>query len=219
MLVIFCGQDTVSSRQKFINYKQSKIDEDFEVLSIQNSNITVELSQLTDSLGLFFDKKIIALEECLKDKKCRDYLKNYQEVDIEITIFESELSEKELRYVFPKAKFINSKLPSSVFTLLDSLTPKNLNHAISQLGEVVSQDNQLLIFYMIKSRIRELILVKKNLLDNIKLQAWQMGKLKRQASMWEESRLISCYDKLFKIEKNTKTSSGVFSIKQSLEML
>lgn len=219
MLIIYCGEDVVASRDKFIDYRKQKEDQGFEAHSVSTSNLSDDLSRLVGSIGLFADKKIICGEELLHDKKSRDLLKDYQEIDTEIILYETSLGERELKFVFPKARFINSKLGSSVFTFLDSLTPGNLKSTMSQLSQNVTSDNQLLLFYLTKSRIRELILVKENMIGASKLQAWQIGKLKSQATNWKTDKLYSIYNNIFKIEKNVKTSGSAFSIKQSLEML
>lgn len=219
MLVIFCGQDTATSRTRYSEYKTKKQSDGYEILTLSNTEIVTLLPELHDSIGLFSDKKIITLEEILKDKKNRDFLKDYQASSLEIVIFESVLTDKELKFVYPSATFITSKLPESVFTLLDSIYPGNLKASIMQLLSVINSDNELLIFYMVKNRTRELLLLKKNIGQPSKLQAWQLGKLKSQAVKWHEDKLTTCYDNLYKIEKNFKTSQSVFSITQALEML
>ena len=219
MLVIFCGQDLATSRTRYSEYKTKKQSDGYEILTIPNTEIVAQLPELHDSIGLFSDKKIITLEEVLKDKKNRDFLKDYQDSSLEIVIYESVLTDKELKFVYPSATFITSKLPESVFTLLDSMYPGNLRATLMQLSSVTNSDNELLIFYMIKNRARELLLLKKELLHNPKLQVWQLGRLKSQATKWNEDKLTSYYDNLYKIEKNFKTSQSVFSITQALEML
>ncbi len=218
MLVIFCGEDTATSRTKCIEYRDKMKADGFDVRELQDGDVT-QLPHLVGSLGLFYDKKIVFAENILKDKKSREYLKEYQDEPVEILIHESNLSERELKFVFPKAKYNSYKFSSSVFTLLDSLTPGKLDTAVNQLQSVMSQDNELLIFYMIKGRLKELILVKSNSLENTKLATWQIGKLKSQAALWDNGKLIRCYDNLYKIEKNAKTSSSVFTVTQALEML
>lgn len=219
MLIIFCGEDTVASRDKFIEFKQGKASEGYEIASLNSLESIADIDKLIGSVGLFNDKKVICGEQVLKDKKTRDTLKDYQNAGVDIVLHESSLGERELKFVYPSAKFVNSKLGSNVFTLLDSLTPGSLRSSHKYLQDNISGDNELLIFYLVKSRIRELILVKENMMEKSSLKAWQVGKLKSQASSWSTDKLTSCYNNLFKIEKNIKTSGSTFSVRQSLEML
>ena len=52
-----------------------------------------------------------------------------------------------------------------------------------------------------------------------RMQSWQVGKLKAQASRWEAKSLLDFYEKLLSIEVQLKTGMSVYSVGESLTLL
>ena len=218
MITIFCGEDTATSRNKFIEKKQYFIDKGYEIAYVTPDTLNNFVGEIA-STGLFFAEKVFFGENILNLKKNRDILKNYESEDFDIFLFESKLKDRDLKFVFTKSKIITSKFQDNVFTFLDSIYQTNLTKAIEQLDSVWTDDEEFLVYYLLKSRIKELILIKKGIPSQKKQAVWQIGKLKQQAEKWDENKLMTFYDNLYKIEKNIKTSSNVYPIKKSLEIL
>lgn len=221
MIYIYLGDDTASSRNTFVEVKKSYQEKGFEIQNLDNSNIS-ELSKWLDrAIGLFSEKKIFFGENLLSKKPNRDILKKYDEkaTPSDFVIWEEKLDERNAKKYFKNAIIKNYKLPYNLFKLLDGIYPSNLRFVLQTLQKLELTVEENIILYMVEKRARELLLTKRGAEAGKALASWQISKLKAQAGRWEEPKLVSFYDALFRIEVLAKTGGSYYSIKKNLDIL
>lgn len=220
MIQVICGEDNVASRN-FLNEIIEKFKkENFEIQKIASSEI-VEIGSFADSPNLFGLRKIFVIENLnktiKKGSKVNEILEKYQEnKDLEILIWEDELAKRELKIKVGKIKEFRPQ--KNIFNLLDASYPSNLKEFLTLLDAQATAQNEIFILTMLSRHIRSLLLVKEGTVS-VTLQAWQVGKLKRQASFWTLEKLIAFYDGLYKIDSGLKTGKNPYGIKKSLDIL
>ncbi len=221
MIHIILGDDVSESRNEFVKLKEDYKNKGYEISLLNESNILELDKWLYQSQRLFSEKKVFFGENLLSKKEFREILKKYdtkaQETDF--ILWEEKLEGRIVKFIFQNAKIHQSKLPYNIFKFLDSVYPANLEVTINYLNQIFGDVDENIILYMLQKRLRDLILIKNNLKTEKKLAEWQIYKLKSQAEKWMGDKLVTFYDALYRIEVRTKTSSGYYSIKKSLDIL
>lgn len=221
MLHIIAGDDTKASREKFLALKDEYKKNKYEVISFDSSSLDDLRTWLSRSLSLFASKKAFFGENLLSKKEHKELLKQFDRSDDDVNIFlwEEQLEERLIRFIFKNARIYSTKFPHTIFKLLDAIYPSNRANALLLLDAVSKTINEHMILVMLARRARELILIKGGLTPEKKLAQWQMGKLKSHARLWDEKKLIAFYDALYRIEVLGKTSAHYYSIKKALDIL
>ena len=216
MITIFCGENPTSSRRLFSEHVGSLREQGYE--------ISHSLSDIDYSSTLFDQKRGFALENVLGKKAQRDIVigvldeaaKTLQQTP-EVVIWEEATDERTIKRAFPKAKIVTTKLPSSIWKLLDNFQPGNLQLTIQTLRSIQDTNDIHLVHFMLMRRLKELIIVAQGG-QPAKLASWQVGKLKSQAARWKPEMLESCFKKLVEIEMQTKSGTMVYELNKALEI-
>ena len=221
MIYIFLGDDAAASRQEFIQFKQSLVSNDYSIIEINESNLD-ELNKGLYQSNTLFEKKTAFISENLFAKVAtRKKFLPFDNNDKNTIIldWEEDCDDKAIKFSFKNTVVKQSKLSENIFKLMDSITPGNLPQFIEYLHKLSDNTNENILLFMINKRIKELIFLKNNLDSIKKLQSWQIARLKNQASVWDNDKLLSLYEALYRLEVNTKTSRSVLPIKKALDML
>lgn len=221
MINIYLGDDSASSRNAFVEAKREYQEKGFEIQNIDDTNISDLSKWLADSISLFSQKKIFFAQNLLSKKTNRDIFKKCDEKSaaVDFVIWEEKIEERDAKRYFKNAIVKSFKLPYNLFKFLDAIYPSNLRYVLQTLSQLEPLVEENIILYMVQKRVREMVLVKKNLIEKSALASWQIGKLKSQSLKWPEGKLISFYDALFRIEMLAKTGGGYYSIKKALDIL
>lgn len=221
---VYAGEDIVSSRKAFLDHLQSLKNDDFLVEKQEGKTLNAELLEnLLGSRTLFGEKKALAIDRFLSQPKSKDkeeILKKILSFENALVLFweSKDFSRSEQQKYPQEFVFKNFKLPSVLFKFLDSLAPGKSNLNLSLYRQTVSQSDANFVFLMLVRQIR-LLLLAKDKKDRLKLAPWQKAKLKNQASLYEEEKLLEIYQKLLQIDYEQKTSSTAYSLKDQLELL
>lgn len=221
MLFVICGEDTAASRNHYLSVLEEYKKKNYEVTSLQVSQIEEVNRWLGESVGLFSEKRIFSSQGINKkirrdSKVLLEELKKISESkEIELIDWE-EVSQRDLKFA-KLAKVKEWKPSESIFSFLDSVYPGNKSDALEKLKILSETEDMVFIFTMVCRHIRTLLLIST---DNPPktLQSWQLYKLKKQSSAWDSDRLIQLYEGLGKIDISQKTS-GPFSLHNSLDIL
>lgn len=221
MIHVILGDDLGESRNEFVRLKEEYKGKGYEISSLEGGNILELDKWLYQTNTLFSSKKVFFGENLLLQKENRNLLKKYDssKKEIDFILWEEELEGRMAKFIFKYAKIHSFKLPYNIFKFLDSAYPSNLKEVINYLNQISNNIEENIILFMLERRIRDLILIKNNLKPEKKLAEWQIFKLKSQTKRWIGDQLVSFYDSLYRIEVGTKTSSGYYSIKKSLDIL
>lgn len=215
------GDDSVASRQKFIQLKEEYKKKQYDIITLDSYTIVEMDKWLYQSIGLFAQKKAFFGENLLSKKENKELLKKYDTTgtDIDIFILEESLEDRFAKYIFKNAQFYISKLPYTIFKLLDAIYPSNRAEALFLLDAISKTINEHMILVMMQRRIRELLLIKADLKPDKKLADWQIKRLKIHIAKWDEKKLALLYDSLYRIEVFSKTNGHYYSVKKALDIV
>lgn len=224
MLTIICGEDSIASREYFINLKKGYGAKGYEVYHLAAGEFQEINRWLADSLSLFSQKLVFFTENLSKNYSRRGNpgidKSIYRLIDTkeaEVIDWEEFTPARELK-LLKGAAVKEFKPDMSIFKLVDACYPGNLKNFLRILNDLPIKIDDGFIFIMLARHIRNLLLIKSGE-TNSKLQSWQVYKLKGQARHWELNSLTSFYDGLHRIDVSSKTGRNPFSIKKSLEIL
>jgi hypothetical protein len=214
MLTIYCGEDVVASREAYL----LAIKNDTEV---KEADEIVELAQNNFASGDLFNAATIFATENLirkskRSKNIKDILPSIVGVQQTQIICWEDYTSRE--FSLKGAEIKEFKIKESIFTLLDSIVPGNSKSCIMQLQKLCETQAIHIIVSLLYKHVRTLLLTRAGIVDT-KLQAWQLGKIKKQASLWEQTRLMRFLEGLIAIEKKDKTSGSPLSLQQNIEIL
>lgn len=223
MLTIICGEDSVSSRNHFLEQQKILIGEGFEIVNIDYHQV-LELDESEASSASLFTQKRAYFTSNLNKKvlkklniKTEGIFKNIIASKIvQLFDWEEGTTSRDLKSI--KGIIIKELKPSqNIFKLLDSCYPGNLGNFISILKTLSESTEDVFIFIMLARHMRNILITK--LGEKLpKLMSWQISKLSNQAKYWRQENLIYFYQGLHRIDVNSKTSSP-YSIKKSLDIL
>lgn len=223
MLTIICGEDSISSRNYFLDQQKIFTENGFEIVNI-DYRLVLELDESEASSASLFtqkrvyftsflNKKVLKKLNVRTEKKIKDIITSSK---IQLFDWEEETSSRDLKSI--KGIVIKELKPSqTIFKLLDSCYPGNLKQFISGLKTISESTEDIFIFIMLARHMRNILITK--LGERLpKLQSWQIAKLSNQAKYWKLENLVNFYQGLHRIDVNSKTRSP-YSVKKSLDIL
>ncbi len=223
MLTIICGEDSVSSRNYFLEQQKILIGKGFEIVNIDYHQV-LELDESEASSASLFTQKRAHFTSNLNRKvlkklniKTEAIVKNIiLSKAIQLFDWEEETSARDLKSI--KGIVIKELKPrQTIFKLLDSCYPGNLKQFISILETISESTEDIFVFIMMARHMRNILITKMG--ERLpKLASWQIAKLSNQAKYWKLENLINFYQGLHRIDVNSKTISP-YSIKKSLDIL
>jgi DNA polymerase III delta subunit len=181
-----------------------------------------DLETVLSTSNLFFQETLV-IENLLsrlrsKDKdSCIQLLSVYQG-DKNIYLWEKKsITKLALGKLGKNTKITESKAPTELFTLLESLEPGNAKTILPLLKSVTDSTEDIIAFTMIARQISYLIMIKSG--SSPKFAPWQLGKLKLQAAKWDDKLLEKCLAELLKIDLSIKTGTSKLSYRDHLDIM
>lgn len=224
MLTIICGEDSIASRNYFIDQQKLLKEKDFEIVNVDYHQL-LELDETGGSESSLFalkrayftqslNKKVFKKMSDRNEKKIKAIIASKE---IQVFDWEEETSSRDLKSI--KGIIVKEFKPDkNIFKLMDSCYPGNLKNFIDTLNTLSESTEDIFIFIMLARHMRNILITKMG--EKIpKLMSWQIGKLTNQARYWEIKNLINFYQGLHRIDVNSKTSGTPFSVKKSLDIL
>ncbi len=224
MLTIICGEDSIASRNYFLEQQKIFTEKNFEIVNL-DAKLVLELddsqassSSLFSQKRVYFttslNKKILKKLNFKSEKKIKDIINS---TVIQLFDWEEETSSRDLKSI--KGIVIKELKPSqTIFKLLDACYPGNLKQFIFILKTISESTEDIFIFIMLARHMRNILITKQG--ERLpKLMSWQIAKLSHQAKYWSTDNLINFYQGLHRIDVNAKTSNSPYSVKKSLDIL
>lgn len=224
MLTIICGEDSISSRNYFLDQQKLFAQKGYEIVNV-DYRLVLELDESEASSASLFtqkrayftsnlNKKVLKKLNVKTEKRIKDIIASNK---ILLFDWEEETSSRDLKSI--KGVVIKELKPSqTIFKLLDSCYPGNLKQFVSSLKTISESTEDIFIFIMLARHLRNILITK--LGERLpKLMSWQIAKLSNQAKYWSLENLINFYQGLHRIDVNTKTSNSPYSISKSLDIL
>lgn len=229
MITIIHGDNITESRNYFLDLKQKQKN----IILYDGGKITItDLIQNIEGSSLFGDTKTIFIEHFLT--KCKKTDKDTKEIlnfivknakEFTFVLWESKEILKRDLLIFKDAVVKIFKLPKNIFLFLDNLKPNNPKNLLNLFHQAIANGiKEELILFMLQRQIRILMVLSEpsenEAIDEvIRLAPWQMGKLERQAQLFDISVLKKIYKKLYEIEIGQKTGALPLSLSQSIDFL
>jgi hypothetical protein len=220
MLFIYAGEDQAAAHQNYVLKQVQLRSEGYELISINRKKFSELESWLSDAQLLFSQKIAYCLPFCPGVKKEREVLANFQnESALHIVLYDPDHYQRDLKTWFPKASIMWHKLPTDVFAFLDSLVPGNGTRAVKDLDQLKGKDNEVLLFTLIRKRLKDLLLLSNGLKPAGRLQGWQLDRLTSQASRWDPAKLKQTYRQCYRIDRAIKTGETPYGYIESVQLL
>lgn len=223
MLTIICGEDNVNSRKYIQNLKSGFSSKNFEIRNIAPQQIEEMQKWFFESPSLFSEKKVFFTDNLMKylkrtgEKLLADLEKIAAATNIEIYDWEDSLTSRDLKTI--KGALVKEFKPSeNIFKLLDACYPPNKKQFLQLLDSVNETLDENFIFIMLTRHIRNLILINDGAVPT-RMQKWQAQKFQSLGRHWQQKKLVSFYQGLYRIEIRNKTSTNPYSVKESLEII
>ena len=225
-MIILHGEDTVKSRQALETHKNQNKGKEVITLDGGKLNLT-ELKQALESQSLFWQEKLVILENFLsrrKDKekeKITDYLKG-EEPKTALILWEDGEVGRAILQSLPQAVAKIFKLDPLLFRFLEAIRPGESLKMIESFRRVQTQDDVNLVFYMLVRQFRLLLFLKsgeKTGLEELDRMAdWQKSRLLEQAKHFTIEQLTAIYRQLLEIDYKEKSGLAAYPITQTLEL-
>jgi len=224
MLTIVCGEDSIASRNYFIDQQKVLIKKNFEIVNISYQQVLELDENEASSASLFtqkrvyftnsLNKKVLKKLSAKTERKIKKIISSKQ---IQVFDWEEETTSRDLKTI--KGIMVKEFKPSqNIFKLLDSCYPGNLKTFINTLHIVSESTENIFIFIMLARHMRNILITKMGK-KVPKLMSWQISKLSNQAKYWRLENLINFYQGLHRIDVNSKTGGTPFTVKKSLDIL
>lgn len=224
MLTIICGEDSISSRNYFLEQEKNLREKNFEIVNVDYRQV-LELDESEASSASLFTQKRVYFTSSLNKKVLKKLnLKTERKIKeiiiskkIQVFDWEEETTARGLKSI--KGITVKEFKPNqNIFKLLDSCYPGNLKTFINTLHIVSESTEDIFIFIMLARHMRNILITKQG--ERLpKLMSWQIAKLSNQAKYWRLENLINFYQGLHRIDVNSKTGRTPYPVKKSLDIL
>ena len=226
MLTIYCGDNSVASREAFSQAKKVSAISGNSVTEIESSELLeVEKSGGSAASDLFGGRPVyitINLVKVLKRKLVRKTKDKLRELsaseEIEIIDWEDS-SAYDLGIDKDKFSFVKDyKLAVSTFTLLPKLKPKNAQNFLSELQELAKAQPIEVTIAMLMRHVKSMLLLKsgKSVRDN----PYLVRLASSGSAHFTSPQLFEMYKRLLRADINVKTGRGTpLSIKEQVETI
>ncbi len=222
MLLIFHGEGTGTSRKLLREAIEKDKLAGHEIRTLEGDKLSPRDLESTLATESLFSVETIVIENLLsrlrsKDKDaCIDLLASYAGSKNIYLWDKKEITKPNLSKL-SKAKVSNSKAPTALFTLMDSLEPGNAKQAMGLLHQTVADTEDIIAFTMIARQISYLIMIKSG--TSPKFAPWQIGKLKASAAKWSDKQLEHFLSELLRIDLSIKSGTSKLSYTDHLDLL
>lgn len=241
MLTILHGDNILASRKALESAKLAASEKEIIKLEGKKTDLPL-LKQALEAKSLFAENKLVVVEDLITDnrKQITENVINYLiegKFDADLVLWEGKPLPIGILSKFKKAgdkktgyiKIQLFKQPAVIFKFLDSIKPKNIKEMLTSLKRSIEVSQPEIVFYMLVRQFRILLAVKakekdrtierNNDIEELKrLAAWQLGRLKIQASHFSLEQLLKIYKELLIIDYQIKTGKSALDLTKRMEL-
>lgn len=213
MITLIHGDDTAASRNYYLLERQKTQEKKI----VDGNTIAVtDLMQIFSGNGLFGDQETIFIEELVSKRKSSKDIEELVGVlntqqDAMVYVWESKFLTPKQVAQFEKVTVKEFKIPTIVFTFLDSLRPHNASQTIKLYHEILEREDAMYVLVMLIRQIRILLALTDENTQTIsevsRMASWQKGKMQKQAKLFSTDHLLQLHNQLFQLEYGQKTGN------------
>jgi hypothetical protein len=223
MVRLIHGDNIEESRKEFVRAKNEARGRELRDLTDFASDENA-LRQGLESHSLFGTDLLVVFENALshfgrKEKALGEFLAIIQENSHSDILFweGKELSKGILTKLGTSTQLQLFKLPVVLFTFLDSIAPKNPRVLIDVYRKTILTNDPYFVFTMVIRRVHDLICIAEGVPSD-SAQAWQMGRLTKQAKLFTIEKLLSMQRNLLALDISNKSGNSALLLQSSLEL-
>lgn len=225
-MILIHGDNTVQSRNYLSQLLTTAKQDGKEIHQLVVTTVQLkDLEILSGTGSLFGTPQLIVLEEIhslpksAKKESFIQFLVKNLHADFDLIVWEKKSLTPTMIKKFPQAIVKEFKTSRYLFKWLDSLNGTHKNHSQQwQLfHQAIESDGEFMCFSMLVRQIRLLIQVKEGY--PISGPPFIVQKLRTQTATFKLSQLISIHQHLHDLDQKQKTSSGLLSLEQELDLL
>lgn len=205
-VILVHGDDRERSEERLKKFVSVAKARGWNIAEIGSSSLNI--IEEVSSNDLFQKEKLFVLKDLRvltpKIKKWLD--SNLESVSGNLVIYSNKTLNKTTKAVLPKInKEEEYKLPVVIFKLLENFYPGNANSSIKLLSQSLEKGAPEFVVALLARHLKDLYLVKEGE-GVLSLPSWRMGKLRSQASRFEEGGIERIIEKLAEADFKSKTS-------------
>lgn len=215
---ILHGDNQAKSRLRLSELLNQARENGWEIKRVNAPVSKSELLTLARSQSLIAPKELLVIENFFsgfKDaKKVVPELANSGTV---LVIWEGrKLTARQAS--LPGFSIEEFKIPPTVFSFLDSLTPDNAQASLKLLQQAKAEDSGEFLLFMMAQRVRLLIWAKEDA-KSLKLPTWQKGRIISQSKKWTKGELLDLHGRFLELDRANKLSGLPENLSASLDLL
>lgn len=222
-IFVYHGDNTALSRKALQDALVTDKTAGHDIKYLEGDKLAPRDLESTLATSGLFGAESLVIENLLsrlrsKDKDaCLALLAGYSGIKHIFLWDKKEITKPNLAKLGSKVKISLSKVPTQLFTLMESLAPGNAKASLALLHQVVVNTEDIIIFTMLARQVSYLIMIKSA--TSPKFAPWQIGKLKAQAALWSDAELQSFLSSLLRIDLAVKTGATKLSYLDHLDLL
>ncbi|EKD67203.1 MAG: hypothetical protein ACD_48C00543G0003 [uncultured bacterium] len=215
MITLIHGDDIDASRQALNTFKKEAKSKELRQLDGRSVDATM-LTQTLESGSLFGKEYVVIIENLFgklgkKIKIIESLSTILRKSNSQIILWENkELSATVIKSL-GKVDGKLFKTPIILFQFLDSIVPGRKSNALILFQKLETTQPVEIVFMMLFRRIRQLLIVISGSSPE-GLQPWQTSRLRTQAKMFSQEKLLDLYRTLLDIEYSIKSGASPFSL-------
>ena len=220
---LFHGDNQAKSRKAFVEERERAKKKGLEAVVIVDRQINLtDVKQAVESGGLFGVDRVVFIEGLVGGRASGEktavvgYLK--EERPENVLIWESKKVDGRKLRGWQDVKVEEFKVSKNVFRFLETIGPGKQSTFLPLWDQVLSDEPVELVFFLLLRQIRQLISLASDE-DGFGGPGWLKNKLQQQASVFGLGGLLKLHEKLYRLEIENKTGSGVLPLSTRLELL
>jgi len=207
-IIVLHGDDYPKSFERIKTFQKVARDRGWEYQKV--SDATSNIPEIISGQSLFVTDKLVVVDDVklLNSKVIKWLEKNHKSYVTTLVVYADRKLPATLLKSLPKGtKIEENKLPTKLWTLLDSFYPGNTKRFLELLHEVCEKEPVELIFSLLAKQVRDMIWL---LNDEASFpnKGWRATKLKQMATKFGKEKLRTILNDLSEIDVKSKSTDS-----------
>lgn len=223
MVTIIHGDDELKVHQNLSALLKTYRVDHFTVVRLDAKGLSI--SDLETAVGteeLFAVKKVVVIDRIHALPKSKqkdlliDWLSVFKSSTTDVVLLEQKILTATQLKKFPSADVRLYKLPSVLFSFLETIGTQPAHKSVTQFHQVLENQEVEQVFVMMIRQFRILLQYSSDGVYNG--PPFGRSKIQKQSDRLPTERLLQLYERLLKIDLGQKTSTSVLSLTQEIDL-
>lgn len=207
-IIVLHGDDYIKSTERLKTFREVAENRGWEYQRVSDSSANIV--EVLSGQSLFVGDKLVVIDDTklVSTSVAKWIEKNQKNYTTTLVIYSDKKLPSTLIKLLPKdTKIEESKLPTKLWTLLDSFYPGNVKIFIKLLHEVVATEPIELIFSLLSKQLRDIYWVTIDE-SSFPQKGWRTNKLKSIGKFFSIKSLKEIIGEFAEIDIKSKTSDS-----------